>query len=367
MIRIGPANRCASHPNVKRPAHDHPLSIRPLAMGRDARPGGAVGLWPRDRVIGVSEKREPRFPIIRRLFGVIIRMFVLAALVVVVGFGVGQAAGKLVTKIPDPIKGAKLLDHFTLAASLNPSTALVAAGDLPAKWQQGSPGFPLVGLEMCGKKTEAKGSKSNQLPVSTWVDASVGSVLLSEGHEFSSVQFASSYMTALNANLGKCSKFFVVGEGVKVEYRVTVPDGNPPVDEYVSRIIQPKDKSSYVVYSIFRAGKVVVALHYRGPIRPDRTLMTDTEKKILSRIDPEQFSTTTSSIKGSKDLPEKTVVTVDESKVSVINSASSGPSGAVATLPPAVTNPPPSSIAPVDENATTTTSRRRSSTATTEG
>ena len=90
-------------------------------------------------------------------------------------------------------------------------------------------------------------------------------------------------------------------------------------------------------------------------------------KKILSRIDPEQFSTTTSSIKGSKDLPEKTVVTVDESKVSVINSASSGPSGAVATLPPAVTNPPPSSIAPVDENATTTTSRRRSSTATTEG
>jgi hypothetical protein len=147
----------------------------------------------------------------------------------------------------------------------------------------------------------------------------------------------------------------VVDGEKRTEFLGTVRSDDQPVVDYVSRIIQPSDKSIYEVYTIFQAGKTVVALHYRGLVRPARDLMANAEEKLLARIDPEQFASTTTSLKGSADLPEKSPVTIDQSKISVIDSAASGPSGAQATLPPAVTEPPPSSIGPAD--ATTTTSR----------
>ena len=121
-------------------------------------------------VLRVSEQRSQRFPLARRAGGVLFRMVALAAMVTLVGFGIGQAAGKLMTQLPDPTKGAELLDHFTLDASLNPSVAIVAAGDLPSSWQQGSPWIPLIGTPLCGKKAEAKGVKSTQLPFATWLE-----------------------------------------------------------------------------------------------------------------------------------------------------------------------------------------------------
>lgn len=287
---------------------------------------------------------------LRRASGALIRLVILVALVALVGWGIGQAGGQLLARLPDT-SGATAIDHFTLAAGLSPDATLVQQADLPKEWTPGAPTFGFLGANLCGMKAGLVGAKTNRLPTHTWVDSKVGSVLVSEVVEFTSVQFASTYMSKVDSTLGKCDHYFVVNGTARQQMDVSVPTVEDPVDDYVSRIIQPKDRKSYSILTAFQAGRTVVGIQYRGPIRPDRDLINNVVNKVLRRIDPDQFATTSTTITGAKKLPEKTVVSIDSAAISTVPGGDLPAGAPAATIPPTVPDLPPSSVAP--EVATT--------------
>ena len=121
------------------------------------------------------------------------------------------------------------------------------------------------------------------------------------------------------------------GESTKVEIRDGQP--NPPISDYVSRTLTPPKGGTLQRVVLFAVGDVIVSIQYAGPTPPSPSLLANAQKRILTRVAPDQFGKKRK-IPGERTLPPELTTTSTTST----------------TLPP-TTLPP-----------TTTTSRSRSRT-----
>lgn len=285
-------------------------------------------------------------PLARRITGGLLRAVAVVAIVLACGFGAGKLLGAAIAKVPDPTGGAEVIDHFTLANSLVAKTALVQAGDLPSGWKAGPATFGLVGLPICGmtaeKSPSALGARQTREPVASWGDSTGKQVLVSEVVEFGSTQQASTYIGKVTTAYEKCKGYSYTDKATGTEYKFTVtpPEDKAPVTDYVSRVIQPTDHSRYDIVTYFQAGKAIVTLHYIGPSRPTREMMSKIEQKLLARIAPEKFGVTATTVKGEKPLPADAEVTIAPDQLKPAGGTDPAAGAPAATLTPDPTAPP---------------------------
>ena len=112
----------------------------------------------------------------------------------------------------------------------------------------------------CGEKVETTGIRSSPLDTATFVYPKNNSVLVSEVATFDRPQFAANYVSDVTKILLSCPDYFVSGLDGKTKIRIDVtdPGGQQPITDYVSRVFQPKDRSSYDVRTVFQVGSSVV-------------------------------------------------------------------------------------------------------------
>lgn len=235
-----------------------------------------------------------------------------AAIVGAVGLGIGQAVGQAVSQLPDPTEGAVVLDQLSLGG-IEPTTLLLEEGDIPADWEVVPPFPGLVGQTWCGEEVETTGLRSSPLDTSTFLFPENNSVLVSEVATFDRPQFAANYVSDVTSILLDCSDYFETALDGETKIRIDVsdPGGQQPITDYVSRIFQLSDRSSYEIRTVFQVGSSVVTLHYTGPERPPRKLMTGAEEAILARVNPDEFGDTSTTVAGVEQLPPESTNTLD--------------------------------------------------------
>ena len=289
----------------------------------------------------MADAPAPRHPILKRLGGSAVRLVLVAAIVAAVGLGIGQALGQAISKLPDPTEGAVVLDQLSLGG-IEPTTMLLQEGDIPADWEV-VPSFPgLVGEPWCGEKVETTGIRSSPLDTATFVYPKNNSVLVSEVATFDRPQFAANYVSDVTKILLSCPDYFVSGLDGKTKIRIDVtdPGGQQPITDYVSRVFQPKDRSSYDVRTVFQVGSSVVTLHFTGPERPSRTLMADAEQAILARVNPDEFGDASTTVPGVAPLPPESTNKLDSSSLEPAGETDDAKTGIPAPTTPG--QPPPS-------------------------
>lgn len=257
-----------------------------------------------------------------------------AVIVGAVGLGVGQAMGQAVSKLPDPTAGAVVLDQLSLGG-LEPTTLLLEEGDIPADWEV-APSFPgLVGETWCGEAVETTGLRSSPIDTKTFLLPTNNSVLVSEVASFDRPQFAANYVSDVTKALLDCPSYFIPSLDGSSKIKVEVSDlGNKsPITDYISRVFKTGDGGSYDVRTVFQVGSSVVTLHFTGPERPTRNLMSDAEEAILARVSPDEFGDTSTTVPGVEPLPSESTNTLDGDDLEQAPSADGGDEG----IPPATT------------------------------
>ena len=239
-----------------------------------------------------------------------------AVIVRAVGLGIGQAMGQAISKLPDPTEGAVVLDQLSLGG-IDPTTLLLEEGDLPADWKV-APSFPgLVGGTWCGEEVETTGMRSSPIDTATFLFPENNSVLVSEVASFDRPQFAANYVSDVTEVMLDCPSYFEPGFDGKSKVKVEVTDlgTKQPITDYVSRVFQVEGGGNYDIRTVFQVGSSVVALHYAGSERPSRNLMSDVEETILTRVSPDDFGDTSTTVAGVTPLPPQSTNKLDDGKL----------------------------------------------------
>ena len=264
----------------------------------------------------MADASAPKHPILRRLGGSAVRLLMVAVIVAAVGLGIGQAMGQAISKLPDPTEGAVVLDQLSLGG-IEPTTLLLEEGDLPADWEV-APSFPgLVGETWCGEEVETTGMRSSPIDTATFLFPDNKSVLVSEVASFDRPQFAANYVSDVTKVMLDCPSYFQTGFDGKTKVKIEVTDlgTKQPITDYVSRVLQTKGGGNYEIKTVFQVGSSVVALHYSGPERPSRDLMSDAEKTILARVSPDDFGDTSTTVAGVTPLPPESTNVLDDAEL----------------------------------------------------
>ena len=101
----------------------------------------------------------------------------------------------------------------------------------------------------------------------------------------------------------------------KVKVEVTDLGTKQPITDYVSRVFQVEGGGNYDIRTVFQVGSSVVALHYAGSERPSRNLMSDVEETILTRVSPDDFGDTSTTVAGVTPLPPQSTNKLDDGKL----------------------------------------------------
>ncbi len=286
-----------------------------------------------------------------------VRTVLLAALVIGSGVAGGYAVSYPLKKLdlggPDPVT----LDHQALAG-VNPELALVRREDLPDSFVEGeeaiSNAVTLVGAQYCVATEPPDGQIGDRLS-KVFVDQQNQTLLLSEVVRFSRPRQSKAYVDEVTRTLTGCGKFYKEQNGERVQFQVTNPRRNPPVNDYISRTLAPTKGGLTQIVTYFTVGDLVVALQYAGPANPPKSLMDDAEREILYRVAPESFSRV-AKVEGLKTEPTTTTTIVDPA----------APSPTSSPLPPPTVAPDPTfsspTSAPKPKKKTSTTTPKPAAT-----
>jgi hypothetical protein len=222
-----------------------------------------------------------------------LRALLLIALLVTSGVGLGLAAGYPVSRIEFEESNALRLEQSRLAGQVEPEQALVAGQDLPLTWAPGDPAvgaFGLLGLGFCGEDVALPTALSSR-QVAVFKNQADQAFLISEAIRVDRWQSARSYIDDVTDSVEACGEFYRPdGSGGQVKVEIQDAAGDPPITDHVARTFVTEDGSSVQVWSIMAVGDVLIAMQHFGPQRPQRGLISDLERKILVRIDPEDFA-----------------------------------------------------------------------------
>ncbi|MEZ5381712.1 MAG: hypothetical protein R2754_07925 [Microthrixaceae bacterium] len=260
----------------------------------------------------MADGSAPQHPILRRLGGSTVRLAMVAGIVALVGLGIGQAMGQAVSQLPDPTEGAVVLDQLSLGG-IEPTMLLLQKGEVPADWETIEPFPGMVGGDWCGEQVETTGIRSSPVDTVTFSQPESKALLISEVASFDRPQFAANYVSDVTEVMLSCPSYFQpLFDGSKQKIEVTEPDEPQPITDYVSRVLQPEDRSNYDVRTLFQVGSSVVGLHYAGPERPPRNLLANAEEAILARVSPDDFGDTSTTVVGVEPLPAESTNTLNE-------------------------------------------------------
>ena len=231
---------------------------------------------------------------------------VLALLALVLGSGViiGLAVGLPLRYVKFSESDAQQLNQNSLAGKVDPKAALVTQDDLPAGWTPGDPalgGFGLLGQSFCGQAiklpTPLSGAES-----AVFSNATDKAYMVSQAQRFDRASSAVDYVASVKKAVGACTSFYQGDPKAKFDIRSAA--GTPPIsDDYVSAAFVQADGSSTQEWSMMAVGDTVIVIQRSGPIRPPADFLNTVEKKVLARVDPDDFApggvSTESTIAGS--------------------------------------------------------------------
>jgi hypothetical protein len=219
------------------------------------------------------------------------RVVLLVAIVAVVGVAVGLGVGYPISKIEVASDNAVELDQIPLPGTFDPEAALIAKSDLPDSWQVSDANFEtfsMIGSPICGQAPEISNQLGTKL-VRVYEDKANQGFILSEVVRVRRPADATGYVSEMSKSFEGCKAFFRVagGEPTKVDVRPGQP--NPPITDYVSRTLSPPKGGISQRVVFFAVGDVIVSIQYAGPTPPAPSLLDRAQKKILTRVAPNQF------------------------------------------------------------------------------
>lgn len=239
-----------------------------------------------------------------------IRVVLLVAIVVGSGIGLGLAAGVPLSRINFEESDAVRLDQEQLEGEVDPAAALVTIADMPLGWEPGDPavaGLGILGSGFCGIDVPLP-SAVDESQATVFSNPAEEAYLVSEAVRVESWQAAVDYVDEMGGAVGSCEEYYqqgLTGERVKYEIRDGGIEG--PISDHVTRTLVAEDGSALQSWSVMAVGDVVVAIQYLGPARPQEGFLEDLELKVLGRLDPEDFGSSS------------TTTTVDPTATSVVD------------------------------------------------
>lgn len=275
------------------------------------------------------------------------RVVMLAIILVGTGVAAGFAIGYPLRGLEIGADNAVVLDQSALTG-IDLSDALVQQSDLESSFSE-SPDLvaliDLVGAEFCGGSVTLD-SDPGARAARAFVDQTNNAMVLSEAVRAKDTTTAGRFVSQMTSLLDDCEggRYFKVENGERTEVEISNTRRDVPLRlDYVTRTITPVRGGMSQVVTFFQVGNVVVALQYAGPEKAYSSLMDNVERKILTRLAPDQFSETVA-IDGEQPMP------TDVTTTTRVNIAEPSPTSSVdqtlESLPPATFEPPTTTSAP---------------------
>ena len=232
------------------------------------------------------------------------RLVALVAIVALVGVALGLGLGYPISKIEVASDDSVELDQSLLPGTFDPEAALIAQSDLPDSWQPSDADFAtfsMIGSPICGQATEISNQLGTKLDT-VFQDPANQGFILSEVVRVRRPADATGYVSEMARSFDGCDAFFreAGGETTKVDVHAGQPDS--PITDYVSRTLSPPKGGILQRVAFMAVGDVIVSIQYAGPTPPPPNLLDTAQKRILTRIAPDQFGKKRK-IAGERSLP----------------------------------------------------------------
>jgi len=269
-----------------------------------------------------------------------LRVLLLAGIVVGAGALAGYALSYPLSRLdlggPDPVT----LDHQSMVG-IDPELALVRQDDLPENYTEADPAaseaVALVGAQYCVKSEPPEGQIGDRI-ARAFVDGQNKTLMLSEVVRFDQPRQAKAYVDQVTRTLEGCGRFYKEQAGEQVQFTVTNPRRNPPLNDYVTRTLAPVKGGLTQIVTYFNVGDLVVAVQYAGPPNPPKSMMDGVEREILYRVAPDYFSRT-AAVDGQKATPTEPPTTT-----TIVDPAAPSPTSS--PVPPPTIAPDPTFTSP---------------------
>ncbi len=217
----------------------------------------------------------------------------LVATILVSGLLLGFGVGYPISQLELDVESAVTLDHSALVGDFVPEEALAQLQDLPANFVQldgDASAFGVIGASFCGETSSLENQLGERLMRA--FNTPDGQLVTSEVVRARRPIDVSNYVRDVDRAFDNCSQdsFFRTTGDQRVEVKIKAGQPDPPVNDYVTRTLQPEGEGNTQVVVVFQVGDVVVALQYFGAVKPPPSLLGDVQMGILQRTAPAEFT-----------------------------------------------------------------------------